>query len=109
MDKMKFYRECVCDLLLQETEGTIAPGELEMQVVFDRDRDRYLAIVLGWQGDRRTYICMLHLAIREGKVWVQRNQTDRSVVAALVEMGVAREDIVLGLVRARDRELVLEV
>jgi len=38
-----------------------------------------------------------HLEIREGKIWIQRNQTDRSLTEDLLTRGVVKEDIVLGL------------
>jgi uncharacterized hydantoinase/oxoprolinase family protein len=37
------------------------------------------------------------LDIKDGKVWIQKNDTDRLIAQELVGLGVAREDIVLGL------------
>jgi hypothetical protein len=39
----------------------------------------------------------MHLDIKDGKIWIQRNMTEMDIAAELVEKGVAREDIVLGL------------
>jgi hypothetical protein len=39
----------------------------------------------------------MHLDIEDGKIWIQRNETDRLIAQKLVEMGIAREHIVLGL------------
>jgi hypothetical protein len=38
----------------------------------------------------------LHLDIRDGKIWVQQNTTERQVAHDLMAMGVPKEDIVLG-------------
>ena len=37
-----------------------------------------------------------HLQIRNGKIWIQHDGTDRPVADALLEAGVPKEDIVLG-------------
>ena len=58
---------------------------------------RYLLLDLGWQEHQRIYNCVIHLEIRDSKVWIQRNQTDKVIADVLIDMGVAREDIVLGL------------
>jgi hypothetical protein len=40
---------------------------------------------------------LLHLEIRDDRVWIQGNNTDISVSEILLEKGVKREDIILGL------------
>jgi hypothetical protein len=39
---------------------------------------------------------MIHMEIRDEKIWIQRNMTDVDFAEELVEMGVPRTDIVLG-------------
>lgn len=39
----------------------------------------------------------MHFEIKYGKIWLQQNLRDRNPAEELVEMGVPREDIVLGL------------
>lgn len=39
----------------------------------------------------------MHLDIKDGKIWIQRNQTDRLIAEELVVMGVSKQDIILGL------------
>lgn len=42
------------------------------------------------------YGCILHLDIRNGKIWLQHNGTENDIAAELVEMGAAKSDIVIG-------------
>jgi hypothetical protein len=97
MDKLIEYRQIIQNLLTQYAQGKILGGDIESQTVFDLQSDRYLLIDLGWHEQRRIYACLLHLEIRAGKIWIQRNQTDRSLTDDLLNMGVAKEDIILGL------------
>jgi XisI protein len=39
----------------------------------------------------------VHIDIKDGKVWIQRNMTEVDLGLALVELGIPKEDIVLGL------------
>ena len=97
MDKLAGYRQAVRQLLSRCTEGKTSNSEIEVQLVFDEERGHYQWIELGWEGHLRVYRCFVHFDIREGKIWLQRNMTDQDLAEDLIEMGVAREDIVLGL------------
>ncbi len=97
MDKLEYYRQSIEKLLLEYGKEPPVNGEIEVEVVFDKERDRYLIIDIGWERDCRIYNCFIHLDIKDGKIWIQRNQTDKSIAAELVEMGIAKEDIVFGL------------
>ncbi len=97
MDKLEYYRQCIEKLLLAYGKSPPINGEIEVEVVFDKERDRYLIIDLGWNEHHRVYNCFIHLDIKDGKIWIQRNQTDKSIAEELVEIGVTKEDIVLGL------------
>jgi hypothetical protein len=97
MERLNHYQEIIRAFL----EASIAPSSndpnFETQLICDRDRDHYQLVSLGWQGHRRFYSVLIHLDIKDGKVWIQKNDTDRLIAQELVGLGVAREDIVLGL------------
>lgn len=97
MDKLTRYRQCVLDFLTEEAQIKTYGGEIETETVFDLVNDRYLLIDLGWDGDKRIYNCVIHLEIKSGKIWIQRNQTDVVIAEELMHRGVAKDDIVLGL------------
>lgn len=69
--------------------------EFERQVIFDRTRDHYQVLDVGWHYPKRLYQVLIHLDIKDGKIWVQTDNTDPSVVERLIERGVPQEDIVL--------------
>ena len=67
-------------------------------------RDRYQVMDIGWSNNRRVYDCDLHLDIINGKIWVQQNMTEMQIGQALMDKGVAKEDIVLGFQAPYARE-----
>ena len=97
MDKLSNYRQYIQQFLTEQSKGNLIGGEIESETVFDLEKDRYLLIDLGWNEHRRIYNCVIHLEIRAGKIWIQRNQTDQKIADVLLAKGVLAEDIVLGV------------
>ncbi|NJO50655.1 MAG: XisI protein [Leptolyngbyaceae cyanobacterium RM2_2_4] len=97
MDKVAQYREYVQTLLNQYAKDHTSDDEVEVQLIFDTERDHYQWMNVGWQQFDRIYHCIIHFDIKDGKIWLQQNLTDLNPAEELVEMGVPREDIVLGL------------
>ncbi len=96
-NKIDRYRKLVKSLISNYASSDIANDNAEVQLLLDTDRDHYQWMNVGWQGSDRIYRCVMHFDIKDGKVWLQQNLTDRDPAEELVNMGVAREDIVLGL------------
>ena len=51
---------------------------------------------MGWNGDCRVHGSIIHIDIRDGKVWIEHNGTDAHLGEELVAAGIPRHDIVLG-------------
>ncbi|NEP50924.1 MAG: XisI protein [Moorea sp. SIO3C2] len=97
MDKVAQYREYVQRLLNQYAKDDVSNDQVEVQLIFDTNRDHYQWMNVGWEDLNRIYRSIVHLDIKDGKIWLQQNLTDLNPAEDLVEMGVPREDIVLGL------------
>jgi XisI protein len=104
MDKLSLYRQVIQKLLRDYIATPIANGEIESQTVFDTQQDHYQVVNVGWDGHRRVYGCVLHLDIKDGKIWVQQNMTEMHIAHELVEMGVQKGDIILGFQAVYVRE-----
>ncbi|MBV6625629.1 MAG: XisI protein [Rivularia sp. (in: Bacteria)] len=97
MDKIAKYRDCVIKLLTSYTSDDVSNNEVEVQLILDTERNHYQWMNVGWEELNRIYRCVMHFDIKDGKIWLQQNLTDLNPAEELVEMGVLREDIVLGL------------
>ncbi|NJN12855.1 MAG: XisI protein [Richelia sp. RM2_1_2] len=69
--------------------------EYEVQTIFDEQQDHYQLLYVGWRGNKRDFGCILHLDIKDGKIWIQHDGTEVGIANQLVEMGVPKQDIVL--------------
>lgn len=90
------YRQRVQELLKQYAQQAASSSDLETQLISDTEGDHYQLVTMGWQKQRRIYGCILHIDIKDGKVWIQHNGTERLVAEELVESGIPKEHIVLG-------------
>ncbi|MDB9514117.1 XisI protein [Kamptonema animale CS-326] len=97
MDKLERYRSCIQTLLFKHSQFKSRNEDVENELFFDPVRDRYQLMRVGWKGLERIYYTVLHFDIKDEKIWLQHNATDIDIGQELVEIGVAKEDIILGL------------
>ncbi len=104
-EKLIFYQQIVQELLMKYSQNKPAYGEIEVETVFDTQRNHYQIIHLGWQHNRWIHQCVMHLDIRNEKIWIFYNSTEHDIAAELVSLGVPKQDIVLGFHPPFMREL----
>jgi hypothetical protein len=102
MDQRDRYRAIVRRLIEEYAACKPAYVQIQLEAVIDREHDHYAVMQVGWDGGRRVHGCILHLHIRDGKVWIEYNGTDARVGEELVAAGIPRQDIVLGFQPPRD-------
>lgn len=95
MDKIAKYRTDIMNLLREKAQFTSSYEEIETQIIFDQERDHYQLLHTGWRNQNRIYGCVLHLDIKEGKIWIQHDGTEIGIANELMELGIPKEDIVL--------------
>jgi hypothetical protein len=96
MDKLTTYRQCIQQILQQYQHYAVSQDEIETEVITDTEHDHYQLVHIGWQNKRRVYGCAFHLDIKDGKIWIQYNGTEHHLAEELVQLGVSKDDIVLG-------------
>lgn len=96
MDTLDAYREVIEQVLTEYARIPYAHGEIETEIVFDCENDHYLLVNVGWFGERRIHGDIVHIDIRDGKVWIQYDGTEDGIANELVKAGIPQEHIVLG-------------
>lgn len=96
MDILTRYRQIVEAVLNEYTQIPYAYGDIHTEAAFDRQNDRYLLVNVGWDSGQRVHTCLVHIDIMDGKVWIQRDDTEDGIAYALVGAGIPKEGIVLG-------------
>jgi hypothetical protein len=96
MENLERYRQIIRDIIQEYAQYKPAVGEVETEVVLDDVNDHYELSRVGWVGTRRVHGAVIHLDIRNGKIWIQHDGTSDGVGYRLLEAGVPKEHIVLG-------------
>ncbi|MFB2896545.1 XisI protein [Aerosakkonemataceae cyanobacterium BLCC-F50] len=96
MATLETYRNYIQQLLVEHSK-LVWDDRIKAETIFDTERDRYQLVYVGWQGSKRVYGVVLHLDIINGKIWVQQDGTEVGIANKLVDLGVPKQDIVLGL------------
>lgn len=96
MDAVTRYPEIIKRLLSEYAAIKPAVGEVEVELVFDDERQHYELMQCGWIGLKRIHGSVVHIDIKGDKVWIQHDGTNDRVAERLVADGIPRDHIVLG-------------
>lgn len=103
MDRLDYYRQCIHNFLSQCSQHWLESG-IENQIILDSERDHYLLLKAGWDGDQRIYYPVFYFDIKDGKIWLQENTTDIEIDKELEAMGISKKEIVVGFHHPSMRE-----
>lgn len=94
--QLDHYRQVIETILSDYASLPYSYADIQSEVVFDRNRDRYLWMSVGWDGERRVHGCMVHIDLMDDKIWIQRDGTEQGIAADLERAGIPKARIVLG-------------
>lgn len=105
MDKIALFKQAIHAVLPEHALPPSQPSDEHWtHLIMDDERGHYLILDVGWRGMKRQRGISIHLDIIGDKIWIQQNGTDSDIAAELMAHGVAREDIVLGLLAPATRK-----
>lgn len=68
MELVEKYREIILQIFREYTEVPVAHGDLEDEIIIDREGDHYLWMVRGYQKHKRIHTCVARIDIHQWKV-----------------------------------------
>ncbi|NJL66292.1 MAG: XisI protein [Microcoleus sp. SM1_3_4] len=80
-------------------------SRVETVPICDIEGDNYLLMAIGWNSSGRVHSIGFHLRIRNGKIWIEWDGTEEGVALESIDLGVDKQDIVLGFYRQERRVL----
>lgn len=97
MERVAKYRHLVSQIM--EAHARPAPSfpaaDVEKLLIMDEERGHYLLLKLGWHGHQRIERTMIHVRIKDGQIWIERDLTEDGIATELLAAGVPQDDIVL--------------
>lgn len=97
MDRVKMYPRLIKQALQDYAALVQRSPYLPYQVVlaFDDEHQQYLVRKVGWSENKRILKTVLHLALKDGKIWIEEDWTEDGIATWLLQHGVPNSDIVL--------------
>jgi hypothetical protein len=89
------YRPII-ERLFAEWERWPRIAKFRLVPVMDYANDRYILMIIGWDGYKRIYNVFLHVDIINGKLWIQQDSTEEGIANQFVAAGIPKDQIVLG-------------
>jgi hypothetical protein len=96
MDRVIEFQELLKQILREHAGLKPSYGDIEVETIFDDAQGHYEVAYTGWDGLRRVHGAIIHVDIRDDKIWIQHDGTEGGVANELVEAGVPKDRIVLG-------------
>ncbi len=106
MDKLNQFRQIVKKII--ENHGQYKPshGQIETISICDSASDNYLLLDTGWDNVGRVHFVVFHLRIIQDKIWIECDGTEQGITEELLQLGVQKEEIVLGFFRPERRKFI---
>ncbi len=83
------------EFLREYAEVPPAVGDIEMETVLDDARGHYELRMQGWNKWKRVHGSVVHVDVRDGKIYVQHDGTDEGIAIRLTTAGIPADHIVL--------------
>jgi hypothetical protein len=106
VEKLNRYRQIIEQVLETHAKMPAVPETVEGVAVCDPVRDQYLLIDVGWAPYGRAHDVVVHLRLKDGKVWIEWDGIEYGIARDLIEAGISREDIVAAFDRRELEPLV---
>jgi XisI protein len=99
------YAEIVKRIIREYAAIRPANGDILIETIFDDAQGHYEMVYSGWDGWRRVHGSVIHVDVRDGKVWVQHDGTEAGITDELLEAGIPAKSIVLAFHHPEKRKL----
>jgi hypothetical protein len=95
MDKLNEYRQLISNILSKYASITDEYGDINSIVIISEDRNHFLLVEEGWSGKKHIHHSLVHVQIKDDKIWIHFDGTEDGITNELVEAGVPKDKIVL--------------
>jgi len=89
------YRQIIEKTFQDYADFLDTDRQIQIELVLEQTRDRYLLVETGWQNGYRIYGTLLHIDIIDQKIWIQHDGTEDGIADELVAAGIPQKQIIL--------------
>ena len=106
MDKLEKYRQILRGIINEYAGYKPRNSPFDWTPICDDERGEYLLMSIGWDAqENHKYHSIFHFRIKDGKVYVEQDNTNADPVQQMLDAGIPKEDIVLAFYSPSHRKL----
>lgn len=106
MDRPTFFRTILTSLLARYDKQKYSYGQITNHLIVDQQGTHFLVVTEGWERNTHIHHILVHLMIRDDKIYIINNATERDLEEELLEHGVQHSEIVPAYLPPALRHLV---
>ncbi|MEK7254740.1 MAG: element excision factor XisI family protein [Bacteroidota bacterium] len=98
-DKIKKRQRILIEYLeeLAHEQNTSLGSTPDCEVIIDTQHNHFQLTRIGWHDRKYNFYVLMHLSIKpDGKVWIQKNNTEILIDEDLERRGIPKSEMVLG-------------
>ncbi len=105
MDRVNEWRALIKEIIREYAVVDPSNSDVTVETVFDDEHGHYELVHVGWEAGRRVHGAVIHVDIRDGRIWVQHDGTEEGITTRLLAAGVTPGEIVMGFHPPTQRHL----
>ncbi len=105
MDTIGRDRDIIESIVIEYTKIPGSHGDDRSEAVFDRARDPYLLMTVGWDNKRRVHGSLVRIDLIDGKLWSRRDGVEHGVATGSPQAGLPKDRDVLAVTSPERRRL----
>ena len=104
MDNTIKYRAILTEYFQSMVQDWTNNSSEEVKMISDKNQNHFLILYYGWSNGSHMHSVPVHIEIKNNKVWIQENMTEIEIDDDLIARGIAKSDIVLGVIPPEYRQ-----
>lgn len=106
MDKVTQYQKYILEALEEyKSQFRQISADLHNYILADEKNHHYQFLWIGWKHKKHIFSVSIHIDIIDGKIWIQKDDTEIGFANLLVDRNIPKSDIVLAYYSPAHRKL----
>ena len=106
MDAIDTLQRAVKRIICEYAALKPSYGTVDVETILDDENGHYELLHIGWDQWKRIHGCVIHIDVREDKIYIQHDGTEEGIADELIALGIPKDAIVLAFKHPDIRELV---
>ena len=96
MDRLTLFRQTLRQIINEYHDYLPQQEGIDVVTICDDENGQYALLEVGWHYPQRIYNTLVHVQIKDKRIWVEQDWTKRGIVQDLLDRGIRPDEIEQG-------------